>query len=113
MQFDQLTPEQQQAYLAFMLLVRPMMGQIENVQLWIKYLVTLWTSEILAIHNALASNAVIPDNTGYPNASPLTKAEVTAIKDLLQAIQTFNTAANSALSVKCVGPENIIAPPGI
>jgi hypothetical protein len=113
MQFDELTPEQQQAYLAFMLLVRPMMGQIENVQLWIKYMTTMWTAEIQAIHNLLAANAVVPDNTGYPNASALLKADVTAILQLFASIQTFNTAANSALAVKCVGPENIITPPGI
>lgn len=110
MNFDQLTPEQQAAYLNFMLLVRPMIGKIENVQLWIELMTTQWTTEIQAIHALLAAGAVIPDNTGYPNASPLLKADATAALTLLGNIAAFHTAANTGLAVKCVGPENIVQP---
>lgn len=110
MNFDQLTPEQQAAYLSFMLLFRPLVGKVANVQLWIEYITTLWTSEIQAIHNLLAAGAVIPDNTGYPNASALLKSEVTAGLNELASVFALATAANNAIAVKCVGPENILAP---
>jgi hypothetical protein len=80
---------------------------------WIELMTTQWTSEIQAIHNLLATGAIVPDNTGYPNASALVKADVTAAINLLGSIATFHTAANTALAVKCVGPENIVAPSGL
>jgi hypothetical protein len=110
MQFDELTPAQQAAYLSFMLLFRPLVGKVANVQLWIDYITTLWTSEIQTIHNLLAANAIVPDNTGYPNASPLVKTEVTAGLAELSSVFALATAANQAVAVKCVGPENIVAP---
>lgn len=112
MEFEELTQEQQVAYLAFMLLVRPMVGKIENVNLWIEYMTTLWIAEIQPIHNLLSAGAVVPDNTGYPNSSTLTKADVDAALALLVAVFANHTAGNTGLAVKCVGPENIITPTG-
>jgi hypothetical protein len=112
MNFDQLTQEQQTAYLNFMLLIRPLVGKIAIVDLWIDQLSTLWTNEIQAIHALLSANAVIPDTTGYPNAAALTKAEMTAAMTLLGNVAALMTAANAAIAVKMVGPENIISPAG-
>lgn len=108
MNFDQLTPEQQAAYLNFMLLIRPMVGKIANVAVWIDQLTTSWTTEIQPIHNQLAANAVIPDNTGYPNAMPLNKVDVTNALGLLAAVFTLYTPTIKQVAVKSVGPENVL-----
>lgn len=109
MQFEQLTAEQQAAYLAFMLLIRPMVGKVANVAVWIDQITTLWTTEIQAIHTALAANAVVPDNTGYPNASAMTKTDVTNAVNLLAAVFSLYTPTIKQVAVKAVGPENVIS----
>lgn len=108
MNFEALTPEQQEAYLNFMLLIRPMSGRIANVMLWIETMTTLWVSEIQAIHSLMAANTVIPDNSGYPNSSPLKKSEIDTIFVALAGMINLNTAAFSTVAVKAVGPENVI-----
>lgn len=108
MNFEDLTPEEQTAYLNFMLLIRPLVGKFANVNLWITQLTTLWTSEISDIHNQLSANAVVPDNTGYPNASALTKSEITSVLSLMATLKGLSTSELDTIAIKCVGPENIM-----
>lgn len=114
MQFEDLTAEQQAAYLSFMLLIRPIYGQGANIALWIELITTLWTNEIQAIHQLLDASAVIPDNTGYPNSAALDKPDVTAmLNDIAGIFAIMNDVAAQARAVKAVGPENIHTPPAI
>lgn len=104
-----LDPAKKEAYNNFLALLRPMIGKIENVNLTIEYMVTLWTAEIQAIHNEINNGEVIPDATGYPNSTDLPKADIGAMLQFLQAVFSLRTAETQALAVKAVGPENIIA----
>lgn len=108
MEFNELTQEEKVTYLNFMLLIRPLLAKVENNGLFISNIVTSWTAEIAAIHNKLATTAVVPDNTGYPNSADLTVAEINTGLGQLAAILVTRSAATTAVAVKAVGPENIL-----
>ena len=114
MEFDELTQVEQDSYNAFMSLMRPLFGNWESLMRWVEDISTLWANEISAIHAKLDAGAIIPDNTGYPNSSPIAKADMTAALAAISAMEsTYHTLANTGYAITMVGPENIHDPASI
>ena len=114
MTWEELTTQEKTAYNSFMNLFRPVFGNWENIMRWADDLSTLWTNEIQAIHAQLDAGEDVPDATGYPNSSPISKADMTAALAALGAMRTaYHTAANTAHAITLVGPEKIHDPEGL
>lgn len=112
--FAELTPEEQATYNSFMLLMRPLFAQWENLMRWVDDMGILWTNEVQAIHAQLDVGVMIPDNSGYPNSSPIVKEDMTAALSAIDGMKTtYHTPANSSYAVTLAGPENIHDPPEV
>lgn len=105
---DELSSEQEEAYLEFVLLLRRTLGEIDNLQSRLSLITTLWTERVQAIHNEVRPSTIIPDNTGYPNAEPLSRGDITSGVNLLSALVALQTIDTTRRAVLAVGPTRII-----
>lgn len=109
MAYADLTAGQKQQLQDWLQLVRPIQGEVAKVLNHMAAAKTAYDSHVSTILAPLIDADAVPNESGLAGAVDVTKAELTTILTLLNAVlTTYNTTANRELWTKFCGAENLI-----
>ena len=109
MAYADLTTDQKQQLQDWLQLVRPIQGEFAKVLNHMAAAKTAHASHVGDVLALLVDADAVPNESGLAGAVDVTKAELTTILTLLNAVlTTYDTAGNRELWTKFCGAENVI-----
>lgn len=109
-QYSELSAAQQAQLDAFLLTLRPLVGEGARYVFRANALTLDWANYAQALVDGLDAGALVPNKTGMAGAQPLAKEEIQSLVAALQGlVATYATPANQQTQAKACGAANLIS----